>query len=744
MKANPAPQKTEIKGTLRSAVNEFLQIIEDLSEHLFQANWNKNVFQYIKSHLEVGYVLQVLDFAMNFNNRYQDEVQSAYWTGTQTTIHGTVNFFKCLNEGCQEITTLALVHISADMKHDSFLARAVMNMTFKYLVEIGVPLDLVIQFCDNCAAQYKSRRPFVEITRCALNLIRVYFGEKHGKSHADALFGRLKAWMTFKIKARHFVVKCAYDFYKFCREYYQTKIVAGCCQHYRVEFEFVRPCDVKRHQDSDLDRAVEHTQQIYSVRNTPEPLKMKVRTVPCLCPPCISDDPDMECLNASQTDPWKTVKLVPLKGSSKNKYQKRRRPDQDVIDRRNREQDEILQAHSPSDISYIAEDSSGDEENEDITLELDKVAEDLRKSNMERFAKRKEQRNRNKKEGNVENAKKSKNTENKDVTDDVTDGAAIPDSSGVQREAATHTWVSEEIVAADFLSSQSENENSDIEIIEIIEKNSREFSLAGENILPKNIVEHNVTDIAKEIVPESILWISILSAIEEAKDFQTVIEMCTSFKKTIPQLKPRVKAFFSDKDVCDTVAEREIPLDGPITLKAIKTLGDGNCLPRALSRAFYDTDEAHIEVRVRIVIEGVLNREKYVTDQCLERGASFVHGNADLPTVFTSFSEYYTPGQRITQDTITCIYCLEVHSIAKIGSYMGLWQLAQASSVFGVPLHTIYPVRGSSIRNDFHRIFFPLEYPPERDDEPLVIMWTGMTQGSVPVHFVPLLPRKTQ
>ena len=152
---------------------------------------------------------------MNFNNRYQDEVQSAYWNGMQKTIHGMVNFYRCPQDGWSEVVTLALVHITADIKHDSFLARAAMNMTFSYLVEAGVPLDLILQFCDNCASQYKSRRPFVEISRCALNLIKIYFGEKHGKSHADALFRRIKAWMSHKIKACHFTVKSAYDFYKF-------------------------------------------------------------------------------------------------------------------------------------------------------------------------------------------------------------------------------------------------------------------------------------------------------------------------------------------------------------------------------------------------------------------------------------------------------------------------------------------------------------------------------------------------
>ena len=107
----------------------------------------------------MGYVLQVMDFAMNFANHYQDEIQSAYYGGSQTTLHGTVNFFRCQTENCNEVIILALVHVLDDLKHDSFLSHAAMNLTFKYLVEIGIPLDIVIQFCDNCAAQYKSRHP---------------------------------------------------------------------------------------------------------------------------------------------------------------------------------------------------------------------------------------------------------------------------------------------------------------------------------------------------------------------------------------------------------------------------------------------------------------------------------------------------------------------------------------------------------------------------------------------------------
>ena len=317
LEGKTVPQKCQIKKPLKTAVNEFLNIVEDLSEHLFRANWHKNLFQYIKGNLLFGYVLQVMDFAMNFNNWYQDEVQSAYWNGTQTTIHGTINFFLCPRAGCREVVTLALVHISDDLKHDSFLSRAAQNLTFRFLANLGIPLELIIQFCDNCAAQYKSRRPFAELARLALEIIRVYFGEKHGKSHADALFGRLKAWMSYKIRSRHFVVSDAHDFYKYCKEYYETPRLTNCCQHYRVEFEFIRPSDIRRHHDCDLDTHVEKTQELYSVRNTTQPLQLKVRNVPCLCIPCIKDEG--QCLNSEFTDPWRIVDLIPLKGSNPRK-----------------------------------------------------------------------------------------------------------------------------------------------------------------------------------------------------------------------------------------------------------------------------------------------------------------------------------------------------------------------------------------------------------------------------------------
>ena len=732
-----APQKCEIKGTLRQGVEEFLSILEDISDHLFRANWNRNVFDYIKQNLQVGYLLQVMDFAMNFNNWYQDEVQSAYWTGTQTTIHATVNFFKCLRDGCQEIVTLALVHITDDMKHDSFLSRAAQIMTFNYLASLGIPMDLVLQFCDNCAAQYKSRRPFVELAKCALEVIRVYFGEKHGKSHADGLFGRLKSWMTYNIKTRRFIVSDARSFFNYCREFYQTPRLEGCCQHYRVEFEFIRPCDVRRHHDADLDQAVPQTQELYSVRNTAEPLQLKVRSVPCLCPPCIKDEG--ECLNYSHTDPWRLVNLIPSKGANKRKYQKRKSP----FELQNARRNEVSQSRQPAlsvtepaepvqeiDADAQTNERETEERSGDVESDGDVLPEISIDFNIEEIKKRRRRR-----------ALLNKKSENI-VTDRVTDSM----ENEVGNMECRWRNEDEEIIEIGYVGPSSNvqdtEEYQNVEVIDLCAKASKEFELAGENMMDVSVTESvNFQDLLKKDVPEYVLWISILSGCQSCTDFRKLKKMINDLTQYLPPLKPRVNCEYQPNiDVVDRGAKLQIPKDGPTMLTPVQIYGDGNCLPRALGKAYYNDESTHPEIRARILFEGVTNMDHYLSDDCLERGAFHIHRNADLPTVFATFSDYYTPGQRFTENTIHYIYVSEMYGCSRLGNYMGLWQLAQASSVFGIPIHTIYPVLGeSTLRNDFHRIFFPVEYPPEGDDEHIVIMWTGKRRGAIPNHFVPLL-----
>ena len=63
-----APDKCQVRGTLQQAIAEMLQIVKPLKSQFFGANWNHNIFEYMRRNLRPGYLLQILDFAMNFKN----------------------------------------------------------------------------------------------------------------------------------------------------------------------------------------------------------------------------------------------------------------------------------------------------------------------------------------------------------------------------------------------------------------------------------------------------------------------------------------------------------------------------------------------------------------------------------------------------------------------------------------------------------------------------------------------------
>ena len=107
--------------------------------------------------------------------------------------------------------------------------------------------------------------------------------------------------------------------------------------------------------------------------------------------------------------------------------------------------------------------------------------------------------------------------------------------------------------------------------------------------------------------------------------------------------------------------------------------------------------------------------------------------------------DYYVNGQRITDSTIDYMYYRELHDCAKLNTYMGLWQIAQASSVLNVPIQSVYPKGGDPIMwHEFNRWFFPINCTKENNAESLTVMWTSVFENSLPMHFVPLLPKRTK
>ena len=80
-------------GTRKDLLDVFLKDLKLMSQHVFSANWNYAMFQYVRNNLKPGYLLQVLDFGQSYLNIFQEEPQAKHWDHKQTTIHQIVNFY---------------------------------------------------------------------------------------------------------------------------------------------------------------------------------------------------------------------------------------------------------------------------------------------------------------------------------------------------------------------------------------------------------------------------------------------------------------------------------------------------------------------------------------------------------------------------------------------------------------------------------------------------------------------------
>ena len=70
----------------------------------------------------------------------------------------------------------------------------------------------------------------------------------------------------------------------------------------------------------------------------------------------------------------------------------------------------------------------------------------------------------------------------------------------------------------------------------------------------------------------------------------------------------------ADGDRIDKTAKFLYPDDAPTGLEPIVTFGDGSCLPRAVARCVFGDEEKFREIRVRIIVDAVLNSSHYLDE----------------------------------------------------------------------------------------------------------------------------------
>ena len=305
------PDKVDKRGTYKQFLQQFFQDVHDMSLHLFNWKWHDKQFQFLKDNLDVGTLLMVLDFAQNYMNVHVDEPQGCHWDHTQTVIHPIVIYRKCPVDG--KIITEEHIMISDDLRHDKYAVKKFEEVSVSNLKsEENFDPSCIVQFCDNCSSQYKSKGPFQYISTSGVPTMRSYFGANHGKGPSDAATGRVKKALAQGRKSRKVELRTAFEVYKFIKDTFKRyeedwrKKNGDKCHHFKQKVFFVT--DIDR---SDTIEAVttKSSKRFSSIRSTGENYIVEARNVACCCPSCMFHD-CAACPNKEYSGEWKQFNLL--------------------------------------------------------------------------------------------------------------------------------------------------------------------------------------------------------------------------------------------------------------------------------------------------------------------------------------------------------------------------------------------------------------------------------------------------
>jgi hypothetical protein len=316
---NPStvPQQVWVVGSVQECLRDLWTELETFPIHEFNARWHRNQLQIGKGNVTPGVLLMILDYSQKFTIRSACEIQSAYWDAVSVTIHGIVCYYNCPK--CNKVIKHDFIQLSNVKEHEHFLVRAGLQKVLEHLAELEVPVTSIVQFTDNCLHQYKSQRPFVEISRSAIPVTRIFFGENHGKSDCDTLFSSIKRQFTSFIYQKNgrfnpnpFMVTNGETLYQMAKMYMEQE--ANESNHHAITFDYFAKSDLRLRFDPTA-ATVEGTKTFHSVRNTGTKLELQSRRIGCACKGCMTNPPT-DCSNSELVDDWADHLIKPLKSSA--------------------------------------------------------------------------------------------------------------------------------------------------------------------------------------------------------------------------------------------------------------------------------------------------------------------------------------------------------------------------------------------------------------------------------------------
>ena len=194
--------------------------LEELPGHLFRAEWQHQQMKLCIQGLQEDEACICMDYAENYQCRFQGEVQSAFFDQNQVTIHPMMAYYKERMENEELLVKHAIIGITDDHQKGALGVKMFEKEAITIIErEKGKNLRTVHEFTDGCASQYKGKISFFDISKQKEpDVTRNFFETSHGKSVCDGLGAVVKGSCYHAVISGKEILGTAQDVMKYCEK----------------------------------------------------------------------------------------------------------------------------------------------------------------------------------------------------------------------------------------------------------------------------------------------------------------------------------------------------------------------------------------------------------------------------------------------------------------------------------------------------------------------------------------------
>ena len=225
------------------AIDLFEEHVKIFKNHIFIKRVQNRKYNDLKENLKEGEVIIHVDYSENYQNKNQDEIQSAYFGHSTFSIFTACCYLNVYGKVINKnyiVTTEASDH-SRIAAHSCI--RVIVNALRKEYPNMFCPGNSTVHiWSDGCASQFRSRFVFALMAHfdSTLNFSWYYNERHHGKGPMDGIGGTVKNVVYQHVKSK----KCVIDSAK-CFAEYADKTVKGISSIYMAQSEMmVEPSSV--------------------------------------------------------------------------------------------------------------------------------------------------------------------------------------------------------------------------------------------------------------------------------------------------------------------------------------------------------------------------------------------------------------------------------------------------------------------------------------------------------------------